>query len=214
MKNIRCISACLSVWVLTAAFFCSEVAAGSAVETAKKSFSANENYLKRFRKEREALAQASDADSVKKRDNLDKKIKNLEMENARLEGIIQKDKSPSASAVSPKPVEPKPVSSSAVTAPPAAESSKLVPLKPVLRTQGLAVSEWDKMSREEKENYVQSLVSNLKRDGKVIERHPLFYTALMDYVFVSDSELSALPLKDAVIVTIQKNEPSLRASKN
>ena len=174
----------------------------------KMTLSANENYLRRFHKECEALAQASDPESAKKLEALDKKIKNLETENERLVASLQKGGAPAAAPVA----TPAPTPSAAQ---PALLVSPVVTARPTpLPANGAAVAEWEKMSREEKENYIQSTVDALKKSGQTVERHPLFYTALMDYVFVSDSTLAAKPLKDAVLATIQKNESHFALQKS
>lgn len=167
-------------------------------DAAKKTISANENYLKRFRKEREALNGLTDAESAKKAAALDKKIQNLEKENARLSGSTQQASS-SSTPVSPKTSAPAKTGGS-VPAPPS------IPAPVPSAASGSAVAEWETLNREQKEAYVQNIVDGLKKEGRIIERHPLFYTALMDYVFVSNAELASKPLREAVLATIDKNE--------
>ncbi len=213
MKNIRF----LMITVGTMAALGGPVLDVIAADTSavKMSFSANENYLRRFRKERETLAQATDPESVKKREALDKKIQGLEAENARLSNVLQKNKGAQAttapavkSTSAPVASAPTPVAEPVVSAPKASQET----WTPKISTsQTPAVSEWEKMNREQKEKYVLNLVNELKKQGMAVERHPLFYTALMDYVFVSDAALAAKSLKEAIVLTIQKNETSWRA---
>jgi hypothetical protein len=216
MKNIRFLILTIGTLASLGGPILDSVAADTSA--VKMSLSANENYLRRFRKEREALSSATDADAVKKREALDKKIKNLEMENERLASMLQKNGQTVKKAV-PAPVQP--AASAPVQEPAAAAQAEVLPPAPQrvatpppassARPFGAAVVEWEKMNREEKESYILKIVTGLKKDGYPVERHPLFYTALMDYVFVSDAVLAAKPLKEAVLATIQKNESSWRA---
>lgn len=183
------------------------------LSTVKMTISANENYLRRFRKELESLGAPADPASTKKVESLSKKIKNLEMENERLTKVLEKNGGKAAAPVSAASVQPPAAPASIVPAAalkPIPAAPKAVPAAPDLEHRsvitGAAVSQWEKMTREKKEEYIDELVRELKKDGHFVQRHPLFYTALMDYVFVSDAALAAKPLKDAVTATIQKNE--------
>lgn len=214
MTNARILILIFGTLALSGAPVSEAAAADSSA--VKMSMSANENYLRRFRKEREALASAADPESVKKRDGLDKKIKHLELENERLTAMLQKSNpKPAASAPASAPPAaapaPLPVPASAPVDMPAPKRVAEPPPASRARPVGAAVVEWEKMTREEKESYILKIVTGLKKDGYPVERHPLFYTALMDYVFVSDAALAVKPLKEAVLATIQKNETSWRA---
>ena len=165
------------------------VQAETSADTARKSLSANANYLKRFQKELEGLKNATDAQSTDKKQSLEKKIKNLEIENARLTGLV---------GVKAVPTKAAPADAKPVVVDPSGSS---------------ALDQWDRLSREEKEVYVKNKVEIWRQEGHTIERHPLFYTALMDYVFVADPSLASKPLADALLVTIKKNEPAFNSSR-
>ncbi len=174
--------------------------------TLQKTISSNESYVRRFKAElTQLLKQPPDAETKTKLDNLNKKIRSLESEIARLKPYIQ-------NTAAQAPVQATPAQ------PPANTPTQM----PKMETQWVDTapdkepeyvedvfylgSDWTQMTMREKEKYIELANSQLAKVGVLVTKHVFFYQIEMDKVLREKPELRSKKLDNLFMAQVYRHE--------
>jgi hypothetical protein len=177
--------------------------------TLQKTISSNESYVRRFKAElAQILKQPPDAETKAKLDNLNKKIRSLEGEIARLKPFVQNTPDQAPAAVTPPP-----------SATPPTQMPKLetqwVDTEPVKEPEYVEDvfylgSDWTHMTMNQKEKYIELANSQLAKIGVLVTKHVFFYQMEMDKVLREKPELRSKKLDNLFMAQVYRNEPPNR----
>lgn len=159
--------------------------------TLQKTISSNEAYVRRFKAElTQLLKQPPDSETKAKLDNLNKKIRSLEGENARLKTFVQK---------APTPTQMPKMETQWVDAEPVKEPE-------VVEDVFYLGSDWAQMTLREKEKYIELANSQLAKVGVLVTKHVFFYQVELDKVLREKPELRSKKLDNLFMAQVYRHE--------
>ncbi len=192
------------IFLLVAALFILKPAPVRAdATTLQKTISSNESYVRRFKAEQtQLLRQPPDSESKTKLDNLNKKIRALESENARLKPFVKSEPDPQASSGA-TPAQPPQLSTQWL--------DFIPPKEPEVEEDVYYVgADWIRMSMGQKEKYIELANSQLAKMGVLVTKHVFFYQMELDKVLRENPELRSKKLDNLFMAQVYRNEPPNR----